>query len=380
MQWKPLPAKPADTGDEPVDDPCATCLVGPLPPPRTRHAGRLEVALLVPVRGATGIWGPSARACAQLAAEELNRAGGVGGRELRLHVFNAADECRDIPQQLGALIDEGALDAVVGMHTSAVRGRVSAATRGRVPFVYTPLYEGGERAPGVYAIGETPDLQLLPALRTLCLRYGARRWVFVGHDCVWPRASHRFAGAALQALGAQLLADRYTRPACGSYRAVLDEIERLRPDAVLLSLVGQDAIDFNREFAARGLARRIRRLSCAIEENALLAIGADSTTGLFACAGYFATLGHDANMAFKERYHGRYGERAPVLNALAQSAYDGVHFLAALLAAPGRAAGRRAPLAFRSVRGLSWQGNARVQQPVFLAEADGHFFQVTERL
>jgi len=373
MHWKPLPAHTAGLPEEPS----ATCLVEPLPA-GGRRSDRLDVALLVPVRGATGIWGPSARACAQLAAEELNRLGGIGGRELRLRVFNAADECRDIPEQLGALVGEGAIDAVVGMHTSVVRGRVSAATRGRIPFVYTPLYEGGECAPGVYAIGETPELQLLPALRAMFERYGARRWVFVGHDCVWPRASHRFAGAAVRALGGELLADRYQLPGCGRYRGVLEEIERLRPDAVLVSLVGQDAIDFNREFAARGLQRRVRRLSCAIEENALLAIGAECSQGLFAAAGYFATLGHDANMAFKERYHGRYGERAPVLNALAQSAYDGVHFLAALMAAPR--ARRRAPLAFRSVRGLSWQGNARVQQPVFLAEAEGHAFRVTSRL
>ena len=72
------------------------------------------------------------------------------------------------------------------------------------------------------------------------------------------------------------------------------------------------------------------RLSCAIEENGLLAIGADNTEGLFVSSGYFASLDNDANMAFKERYHNHFGQRAPTLNALGQSTYEGVHFMAAL--------------------------------------------------
>jgi hypothetical protein len=40
-----------------------------------------------------------------------------------------------------------------------------------------------------------------------------------------------------------------------------------------MSLVGQDAVDFSRAFGESGLARQAIRLSCAIEENGLLAIG-----------------------------------------------------------------------------------------------------------
>ena len=94
------------------------------------------------------------------------------------------------------------------------------------------------------------------------------------------------------------------------------------------------------------------RLSCAIEENQLLAIGADNTENLYVALGYFAALDTDANLAFKERYHSRFGERAPTLNTIGQSLYEGVHFLAALLDGTGRqrAHAGRAPLAYPSAR------------------------------
>jgi hypothetical protein len=85
-------------------------------------------------------------------------------------------------------------------------------------------------------------------------------------------------------------------------------------------------------------------------------------------------------MAFKERYHNHFGQRAPTLNALGQSTYEGVHFMAALArrAADDDAqllGNLAAPLAFRSVRGISYFGNERCTHPTYLAEAGGHFFQ-----
>ena len=52
----------------------------------------LRVGLFVPTSGAAGIWGPSTIACARVAADELNRAGGVEGREVSLLVVDAASE------------------------------------------------------------------------------------------------------------------------------------------------------------------------------------------------------------------------------------------------------------------------------------------------
>ncbi|HEX7437415.1 MAG TPA: substrate-binding domain-containing protein, partial [Caldimonas sp.] len=286
--------------------------------------GDFVVGLLVPINGSAGIWGPSSIACAQLAQAEINAAGGLLDRQLRLRVIDSSDEALEVGSVTAELMHSGAIDAIVGMHTSQVRQRVLRDVARQIPYVYTPLYEGGERTPGVFALGETPEQQLRPAIEYLIERYGARRWMFIGNDYVWPRVSHRLAARYVSDRGGELLGDRYLPFGAEDYTALLDEIRRLRPHAILLSLVGQDAIHFNRAFGSCGLSRDVFRLSCAIEENGLLAIGADNTDGLFVSAGYFASLDNDANMAFKERYYNHFGQRAPTLNALGQSTYEGV--------------------------------------------------------
>ena len=338
------------------------------------------IGLLVPINGSAGIWGPSSIACAQLAQAEINADGGLLERKLLLKIIDSSDEALDVGHVTGELMRGGAIDAIVGMHTSQVRQRLLRDIARQIPYVYTPLYEGGERTPGVFALGETPGQQLRPALEYLMERYRAQRWMFIGNDYCWPRVSHRLAARYLADRGGQLLADRYLPFGIEDHTELLDEIRRLRPEAILLSLVGQDAVQFNRAFGYCGLSRGILRLSCAIEENGLLAIGADNTDGLFVSSGYFASLDNDSNMAFKERYHNHFGQRAPTLNALGQSTYEGVHFMAALAR---RAADEEAqllgqlasPLAFRSVRGTRYLGNDHCSQPAYLAEAAGHFFQ-----
>ncbi|HEY0400381.1 MAG TPA: ABC transporter substrate-binding protein, partial [Blastococcus sp.] len=128
---------------------------------------------------------------------------------------------------------------------------------------------------------------------------------------------------------------------------LLDLVVRSRADAVLLSLVGRDLVAFNREFARAGLDRRVVRLSGALEENGLYALGGDATGELFACMPSFVAGDDDADehqLALQERHARRSGPGAPVVCAYARGVYDGVRLAAAL--AGGRSL-RSRPVAAR---------------------------------
>jgi ABC-type branched-subunit amino acid transport system substrate-binding protein len=356
-----------------------------LPPLQAPPQRDLTVALCVPLGGSAGIWGPSGMACARLAVAELNRGAGIHGRACRLLTVNAADECPDIEATLVGLVEDGEVDALIGLHTSAVRHRILRAVGGHIPFVYTPLYEGGECTPGVFAIGEVTANQLQPAIRWLGQHRQPRRWLAVGNDYVWPHVSHRQARGYIAQAGGEMVAETYLPFGSSDFSQVLDQIRRLRIDAVLVSLVGQDSVEFNRAFGRGGLSRGVLRLSGAIGENELLGIGSDNAEELYVSSGYFATLDTDQNLAFKQRYHGHFGERAPTLNTFGQSTYEGVHFLAALfnqaLASHEAWHGMGStPLHYPSARAANHAGSGRGDTPIYLARAEGHVFQVITRL
>jgi len=347
---------------------------------------KFRIGLFVPMSGSAGIWGPSCIASAEVAVDELNKLSGIQNLEVELVLVDAAFENGDDLYYLAnELIERNEIQAIVGMHISAVRQKLVKVVDGRIPYVYTALYEGGENAPGVYTIGETPDCQLGPALQSITNRHKIKNWGLIGNEYVWPRASHAYAKRYLKTLGNKVSYEKYLPIGRRVPDRLIEELSHSDVEAVLLSLVGQDAIDFNRAFGEAGLDKKIVRLSCAIEENGLLAIGAENLKRLYSSASYFATLNTPENNAFKERYYALHKMRAPMLNFMGQSLYEGVHFLASLTEnTPEDMQGFRLspshPLAYRSARGGVYLNNRKKKLPVYLARADGYRFSVVDHL
>ncbi|MEA2227371.1 MAG: urea transport system substrate-binding protein [Solirubrobacteraceae bacterium] len=304
-----------------------------MPARRQPDAGAIDVALLIPLHGSAGIYGPSCEACADLAAEEVNAEGGLLGRPLRLRVVDASGPPARIAADVHALATEGAVAAVVGWHISAVRNAVAPRIAGLVPYVYTALYEGGEHHPGVFMVGETPAHQLLPAMRWLRAEAGVRRWCIVGNDYIWPRGTAAAARRYAPLCDGRICDQVFVPLGSTAFADIARRIERQRADAVLMLLVGQDAVEFNRAFARAGLDESCRRLSTLIEENTLLASGAECTRGICAAAAYFESLLTPESQDFGGRYARRYGPDAPTLNSPAESCYEGILLLAALVGA-----------------------------------------------
>ncbi|MFT6459864.1 MAG: ABC-type branched-subunit amino acid transport system substrate-binding protein [Pseudophaeobacter arcticus] len=353
--------------------------------PLSQNKGSYRIALLIPLCGSAGLWAPSCISSAQVAVEELNKSGGVDGRKVQLIMIDAAMEASiSIEEIVNDLIERGSIDAIVGMHISAIRQRLSKVVRQRIPYVYTPLYEGGESTAGLFAIGETPKEQLGPSMELIQNQYRPKSWALIGNDYVWPRISHLFAKSRLRENAIDLAYERYVPFGSRNMAQYVAEIAASSAEAVLISLVGQDAVAFNRAFGSAGLHNQMVRLSCAVEENGLLAAGPRNSKRLFVASSYFAALPTEANAAFKELYYGLHGDQAPALNAIGQSTYEGVHFLAGLMR--GHANVWRdhcvtdgLPVIHRSGR-KTLSSNKSQRPPVYLARADGLKFEVIKEL
>ncbi|MFD8816285.1 substrate-binding domain-containing protein [Streptomyces sp. NPDC059627] len=355
------------------------------PAPPSGVPGTLLLALVVPLQGPAGVFGPSCESAARLAVEELNAVGGVLGREVRLVTVDGGAPPARVAAEVGALVSLGAVDGVVGWHTSAVRQALLPRVAGRVPYVYTAQYEGGERTPGVFLTGETDVAQLRPAMRLLAEAAGVRRWCTVGNDYVWPRVTARTARAYARECGGRVRDEVFVPLGTDGFGPVLRRIERCEADAVLMLLVGADAARFNRAFAGYGLHQRCLRLSTHMDENILLATGADGTDGLWAAAGFFETLATAESLDFGARHAARFGVHAPVMGSLGESCFEGVRLLAAL-AERARSLDVRAMCAvgdavsYEGPRGVVRLRDNHLAQRLYLARADAFDFHVVAQL
>jgi ABC-type branched-subunit amino acid transport system substrate-binding protein len=343
-----------------------------------RRSDVLPIAFVVPLQGPTGIYGPSCLACGQLAVEQLNARNGIAGRPVELVQVDAGRPPEVVAEEVGRLVDSGRVQAVAGWHISAVRVALTRRIGGRVVYAFAAMHEGGDDTPGVFMLGERPVNQLLPAARWLREHHGARRWVVVGNDYVYPRVTGSVAQEALD-----IVESAYVALGTSDFTDVINGLKATKADGVIMLLMGQDAVHFNRQFARAGLSEDLLRLSTAIEENTLLGAGPGANHGVYAAAAYFDGLSTVESNEFAKQYYARFGAFAPALNAVGESCYEAIRFLARLGEISGSIAISAAlPTGhfYDSPRGLLRLAGNLVDQDVYLAAADGLEFRIEEQI
>jgi urea transport system substrate-binding protein len=345
---------------------------------------KLRIANFVGLSGPSGIWGPASINSSLLAASEINRRGGILGREIEIAFHDTGGDIDDVTQTASDIVASGGADIITGSHISAVRVALRKVVAGHIPYLYTPVYEGGERTPGVMAIGETPGTQWRPAIEWLANTKRASRWYLIGSDYVWPWLSHKAIKKYIKDAGGHVLGEEFVPIGEHDHSRQLARIRAAKPDVVLITLIGADSIIFNRAFAEQGLGSRMLRLAGAMDETVLLGIGADNTEGLYCASGYFIDMATRANDIFRDQYQALFGRQAPPPGSIGQSNYEGLRFLETVASRAGSLAikpllAAAANVEYQGARGRIdiRRGNARM--PIYLAAANGLDFRLIKQ-
>ena len=314
---------------------------------RTAHAaGAVRMGTFFSLSGPASLFGPTQTACNALAVAEINAAGGIFGRQVEVVAGDGGAPPAEAAKTAVRMLLQDKVDVIVGSHDSAVRQALVGALKGKVPYVYTPLYEGGECAYNTYVPADTPPQQIRPSLDALAEMTGARKFYLIGNDYVWPQKSNEAARGYIAELGGEVVGEEYAPLGPGNkFDDAVTRIKAAAPDLVLVTLVGGDNVNFNRTFAGFGLDKSIGRLSLLLEELTLQGIGAENSVGLYSCMSYFTAVESPENEAFKTRY-----------SAAVMAASEG--------------------LQYRTATGTGVMTNRHVNKDMYLAQCRGAEFEI----
>ena len=99
----------------------------------------IKIGVLVPDSGPAGLFGPSTRNSAQLAANEINASGGINGEPIELIFADVGVPPAAAVQSTMQLWKGDGVQALVGMHDSAVREAILGRIKGDIPYIYTSI-------------------------------------------------------------------------------------------------------------------------------------------------------------------------------------------------------------------------------------------------
>jgi ABC-type branched-subunit amino acid transport system substrate-binding protein len=360
----------------------AAILAAPVVLRHARAADPFKIGLFYAASGPAALFGPTQKASFELAVEQINKAGGIMGRQIQMHFADAGGPPAESTKTAVRLMVQEKCDLFIGSHDSATREALVGTIRARIPYIYTPIYEGGECAPNTYVLADTPEQQVRPSIELLTKEKGVKSVYLIGNDYVWPRKTNDRVKQYLGAGGGKVIGEEYVPlGAPNKFEEAVTRIKGAKPDAVVITLVGADNVNFNRTFAGFGLDKEVLRASMLLEENTLLGIGAENSKQLFNCMSYFSTVPGAAHDAFKAAYKAKFGEKAPQLSIIGVDCYAGVHCAKALVE---KAKGTKAAdlmaasegLTFNTATGPVTMRNRHPDKPMYLAECEGTNFKI----
>ncbi len=200
---------------------------------------------------------------ARMAADELNAAGGVLGRQVEVVVTNPASDWPTYAQMGRQLLQEQKVAALLGCWTSVSRKSVLPVVEQNDGLLFYPLhFEGEENSKSVVYMNSPPSSSVLPAVDYLMGAEGgnAKRFFMLGSDYVWPRTINKILKAYWTSKGipASAWKEEYVPFGFSNFQNLVNQIRSFasaggEQPIVVLTVVGNSIPDFLREYVNQGL-------------------------------------------------------------------------------------------------------------------------------
>src|SRR6201995_2232922 len=130
----------------------------------------------------------------QLAIDQINAAGGILGRQIKVIKEDGASDWPTFAEKAKKLLVNDKVAAVFGCWTSASRKAVLPVFEKENGMLYYPtFYEGLEQSKNVIYTGQEATQQIIWGLDWASKEKKAKTFFLIGSDYIWPRTSNKIA-------------------------------------------------------------------------------------------------------------------------------------------------------------------------------------------
>jgi len=294
----------------------------------TAAAETIKVGILHSLSGTMAISEKSVVEAEQLAIEEINKAGGVLGKQIEAVVEDGASDWPTFAEKATKLIDQDKVVTVFGCWTSSSRKAVLPVFESKKHMLWYPVqYEGQECSNYVFYTGAAPNQQIEPSVDWLLENKG-KEFFLVGSDYVFPRTANTIIKAQLEAKGGKVVGEDYIPLGSVDVAPLITKIKQALPNGGVIynTLNGDSNVAFFKQLQGAGMGPdKYPSMSVSIAEEEVKAIGVDFLKGHFAAWNYFQTVELPASKKFVEAFKAKYGADR-VVNDPMEAAYVAVYF------------------------------------------------------
>ncbi|ELZ28813.1 transducer protein htr32 [Halosimplex carlsbadense 2-9-1] len=294
----------------------------------------ITIAVLENRSGKFAELGTSKWQASLLAVEELNRNGGILGREIEVVDPDPKSDVNRYRQLVTDILNEQDPDAIWAGYASSEREVVRPLIDAhRQLYFYTTQYEGGVCDRYTFPMGATARQQLGTVLPYLVSEYGPEIFT-VAADYNFGHLSADWVDILAAEHDAEVIGKAFAPLSQTSFESLVTRIENADPDFVMSMLVGDNHAEFFREKADRGLAVPVGTSTSMAQAFEHKRYEPPAFAGVHVGVNYMEELSTSENKAFVERFYEKFPD-AQYINQEAQNSYVSIHLYAKAVEAAG---------------------------------------------
>ncbi len=294
-----------------------------------KSAKTVKVGILHSVSGTMAISERSVRDSELMAIKEINEAGGVLGKKIKVVEEDGASDPSTFAAKARKLIQDDKVVTIFGCWTSASRKAVKPVVEELFNLLWYPVqYEGMEASPNIMYMGASPNQQVVPAV-DYCAEHFGKKMYLIGSDYIFPRTANRIIQAQLAQLEGTCVGEEYVPMGHSDFSAQIAEIIKEKPDVILNTLNGDSNVAFFTQLKEAGItSEKIPVMSFSIAEEEANKIGTEKLTGHLVAWNYYETTETPRNAKFVSDYKNEYGADRVTGDPI-EAGYIAVHMWAA---------------------------------------------------
>lgn len=279
---------------------------------QAQAADTIKVGVLHSLSGTMAISETVLKDTVLMAIDEINAKGGVLGKKLEPVVVDPASNWPLFAEKAKQLISQDKVAVTFGCWTSVSRKSVLPVYEELNGLLFYPVqYEGEELSKNVFYTGAAPNQQAIPAVEYLMSKDGggAKRFVLLGTDYVYPRTTNKILRSFLKSKGvadADIMED-YTPFGHSDYQTIIAKIKKFSAEgkktAVISTINGDSNVPFYKELGNQGLkATDVPVVAFSVGEEELRGVDTKPLVGHLAAWNYFMSLKNPENSAFTKKW------------------------------------------------------------------------------
>jgi ABC-type branched-subunit amino acid transport system substrate-binding protein len=296
-----------------------------------KETGPITLGLLAPQTGVGSYIGQSMVDYAELAVDEVNRAGGIDGRELKLEVKDTATDARQTATAARDLVRSA--DFMMGPFTGIELSPALKIASDADKLLFFPT-EGSYELPvctdTLVGLGQLDSQQNIPFAKYLVEKYG-RKFYFVGTDFEYPRFVADNLKDSLEEYGGELLGADFYPFATGDFSKSLRKIQSSGADVAFTVVTGNDFFTYANQFKQFGIDAQFA--SPGVDNLRASDLGG-VVPGAETNQAWVASLDTPASRAYVDIVTRRFGDKATFAQ-IGESLYTGVFAYKAAVEAAG---------------------------------------------